>query len=217
MALALTNYFKKISAAQIPIAYTWNDADPEAAYIFANRPLHRSISRTSDRGVLALSVAFAECVAWRLSQLSNDHLVLLQKAEAVWAGIIDWRYLNRQQLGPRKDWLGPVRGPLWVASDMLDRVVDLTIRHQFAYPEAVCLSYLALHVLPDPKPFKNWRRFAIERLAKFHPRDLKNALGAPVPRELFDPDMEFKPELLNELLAAFLKRLDSSQNHFIIE
>ena len=94
--------------------------------------------------------------------------MLQDKVEAVWAGLIDWRYLSRQPLPPADDWKGPVRGPLRSAAKWLDDAVDLVRRGQFATPEAVCLDQLMLYVTARPDAFKDWRRFAIRRLAKLY-------------------------------------------------
>jgi hypothetical protein len=214
MSLSLPDYIRRTGIMDAPIVHTWDDADPEPAYLALDERLYNRIGKTSDRGVLALSAGFAEWVAWRLSKVSNDS-TLFQIIEALWAGIIDWRYMKPLQRLDRKAYQGPARGPLLGAAKLLRRILDLTKRRQFAFPEAACLSYLDLYVMPDAKPFKDWRRFVIVRLATLYPRDKKDLLGAPVPREVLDPDSVYTPDMAPALLARFLTGLDPTKNPYL--
>jgi hypothetical protein len=94
-------------------------------------------------------------------------------------------------------------------------MVRLIKKKQFATPECVSLAFLTLHVVPDPKPFKDWRRFAIGRLATLYPLDKENRLGPPVPREALDPELDYKPEMAPQLLSKFLQSLDPSTNPYL--
>jgi hypothetical protein len=207
-------YVQRSGIADEPVSHTWDDDDPEFAYVGIDERLQHRIGKTTDRGVLALSAGFAEWIAWRFHKLSGDPL-LFDKIEAVWAGIVDWRYLSRQQLSEQHNWHGPVRGPIWGAASWLDRIVDLLKREQFAWPEAVCLSQLMLHVTANPEPFKDWRRFAIGRLSKLYPRDTQSRLGLPLPRQVLDPDVKYDKAMAPALIDAFLRGLDPSRNPFL--
>lgn len=213
-SLTIPPYVSRSGFVEAPITHAWDDADPEPAYLFMDERLQHRIGKTSDRGVLALSAGFAEWVAWRMSGFSDDPSLLL-KIEATWAAIVDWRYLKLWERASSRNWQGPVRGPMWGASDMLRRVIDLTKREQFAFPESVCLSYLVLHIAPDPKPFKEWRRSALGRLSTFYPRDMQNVLGAVLPRQVLDPDFPYKPEKAAEMVAAFIEGLNPLRNPYL--
>jgi hypothetical protein len=105
----------------------------------------------------------AEWVRWRFASASTDPM-LAQVIEAVWAGIVDWRYLHFDELPhhpyhrSHPQWQGPVRGPMQAAAGLLREAIDLIRRNTFAYPEAECLAYLTRYVLPDIKPFQKWQR-----------------------------------------------------------
>jgi len=176
--------------------------------------LQHRMDGTTDRGVLALSAGFAEWILWRFSKQSSDPL-LLNKIEAMWAGIVDWRYLSPLRMPPAHEWRGPVRGPIWSAANWLDRIVDLLKRREFATPEAVALSQLMLHVIAHPDAFKNWRRFAIQRLDKLYPSTEQDLLGRPVPREALNPDIKYDPATASALIDTYLRGLDPSLNPFL--
>jgi hypothetical protein len=214
MPLTIPPYIQRSNIADEPVTHTWDDDDPEFAYVGLDQRLQHRMDGTTDRGVLALSAGFAEWIAWRFGKLSSAPM-LLYKVEAIWAGIVDWRYLSREPLPPAHDWHGPVRGPVWSAAKWLDRIVDLLKRKQFATPEAVCLSQLVLHVTAHPDAFKDWRRFAIQRLAKLYPADAQDRLGPPVPREVLDPDIKYDPAMAPALIDTYLRGLDPSLNPFL--
>jgi hypothetical protein len=214
MPLTSPDFILRTGIADEPVTHTWDDSDPDFAYVGMDERLQHRIDKTTYRGVLALSAGVAEWIAWRFHKVSSDSL-LFDKIEAVWAGIIDWRYLSGNSLPVRHDWQGPVRGPLWSAASWLDQVIGLLKRKQFASPEAVCLSQLLLHVTVHPDSFKDWRRFAIGRLAKLYPEDDQNRLGAPLPRQVMDPDIKFDPAMAPALLDTFLRGLDPARNPFL--
>jgi hypothetical protein len=211
MTLLMPPYIKNAKVADAPINYDWDDDDPEEAYLDPDERLRHRIGEISDRGVVALSAGFAEWIAWRLSKHSDTKL-LFQVIEAVWAGIVDWSYFEQLDAPDFSDWQGSVRGPICAAINLLDEIIYLITDGQFASPESVCLTQLALHVLPDPKPFKDWRRSTIKRLAAMYPRRPDDRLGTPVPREALDPAFDYKHEMEEELTARFLKGLDWKQN-----
>jgi hypothetical protein len=197
-----------------PVNHGWDDNDPEFAYVGSDERMQNRISQISDRGVLALSAGTAEWIAWRFHKLTDEPL-LFNKVDAIWAGTIDWHYLSTAPLPPRKDWQGPIRGPVRSAARWLDRMVQLLRREEFAYPEAVSLGQLMLFVTAKPDLFKDWRRFAVGQLTKLYAADKTNVLGAPVPREALDPDTQFDPAAAPAQLDRFLRGLDPTGNPFL--
>lgn len=214
MALKIPKYIELTGIVDTPITHDWDNANPLKAYYCEDSRLEHRIAGTSDRGVIALSAGFAEWVAWRMQKHVADP-VLFQLIEAIWASIVDWRYIRPFGLLKREEWNGPLGGPIWAAANLLRKVKKLISGNEFAWPEAVCLSYLVLHVIPDPKPFKDWRRFAIRRLVATYPQNKDDLLGEPVPREITDPDFEYKPEMAKDLLGSFLEKIDPSENPYL--
>lgn len=215
--LTIPDYIARLGIADVPVEYAWNDADPGAIHRQDER-LATYIAKMSDRGVVALSCGFAEWIAWRLHRKS-DVAVLLDAIEAVWAGLIDWRYLAplaRNSAAPRrKDWRGPVRGPVYATFDLLGDVVWRATRRTYTAEASTCLSTLAVHVLPDPTPFLAWRTLAINRLSSLYPFVLDDRVGPPVPRQALAPDFVDESDAGQLLLDTFLRSLDYRRNPFL--
>lgn len=83
------------------------------------------------------------------------------------------------------------------------------------WQSSASLSELALRVLNRPEEFKEWRRFVIDRLTRLHPKSKGDRLGAPVPRQALDPNLDYSPSMAPELLAKFLQSLDYKTNPYL--
>jgi hypothetical protein len=217
MISTIPNYIEQANILESPVKHAWNDEDPQLFYLGDARLEHR-IDKICQQGVVALSAGFAEWIAWRLSKYCNDP-VLFYEIEAIWAGIIDWRYIrplgNSRMAPDRKHWKGAERGPVYAAFYLLVGIVSRTKKGVCPLSESSFLSQLALHVIPDPKPYKNWRRFVIGRLTDMYPCDKDDELVASIPREALDPDFNYKPNMSNELLSAYLQSLNYEKNPFL--
>ncbi len=218
LVLKMPPYIERVRIADSPIGYAWDDEDPKEHYLGDDARLMHQFERISTRGKIALSTGMAEWVAWRLSIQSTDR-VLFQVIEALWAFGADWRYLKPLKTHKQKmtweDWSGPIKGPLCCVYHIFKTICFDAPRGMAIEPWMVPLSNLAMYVLNDPKPFKEWRRFAVERLARNHPQTKKNLDGDPVPREALDPDFPYKPEMASELVGKFLAKLDYKANPYL--
>jgi hypothetical protein len=163
---------------------------------------------------LALSAGSAEWVAARWPRLAEP--ALLPEIEAMWAGIIDWRYMYppvSSSIMPKgEDCQGPERGPICDAFLTLSNVIGRAQRSASTLAHCATLSQLAIHVLPDASGFKEWRRAVIERVTALYPRQKEDPIGPPIPREALDPNQQYQPEMAQELLARFLRGLDYRKN-----
>ncbi len=220
MTLKMPGYIDRLGISNDPIQYPWDDKKPMEAHRGNDSKLSAKISDISGKGIVALSIGFTEWIAWRLSKHSDDQIPF-QVIEASWASIVDLRYmhpLNTPGLKlERIDWQGPVRGPLCDSYHLLSRLMDYAARDQAIEEEAVLLSNLALYVLKDHKPFKEWRRFVIQRLTEFYPWEEGETYRseAPIPREVLDPDFDYKPEMAKELIGNYIEGLDYKQNPYL--
>jgi len=219
--LTVPPYIELSGVVASPIKHEWNDHD-HVRYYRGDERLANRFNKICRRGNVALSAGFAEWIARRLSGTDVDR-VLLQAIEAVWAGIVDWRYLKplgEQTAAP--DWddcKGPVRGPICGAFNLLAMIVISGRKGSYCSADASSLSQLAEHVVPKAKSFKDWRRAAVERLTLLYPKPYPHpelsVVGPPIPREALDPAFDYKPETANELIAAYLETLDYKQNPFL--
>jgi hypothetical protein len=211
MTLTPADYIRRSGILDWPIKHAWNDADPEFAYTRMDDNLQHRISAMSDRAALTFSAGCAEWVAWRMVGHTNDTF-LLERIEATYAAVIDWRYMRRIAMPSRHQWQGSVRGPLWAAANLLDQMIGLLKGGEFASPESVCLSNLVRSILPDPKPFKEWRRLILKRLAERYPINRQQPLGIPVPREALDPDVDLTPDQAAAAITRFIEELRRNPN-----
>jgi hypothetical protein len=214
--LAIPNYVEAAGLVGKPLKHKWDDEEPDLYYQTDDRT-ERSISAAANRAILALSAATAEWIAWRVSG-EADNAPLLHAVEATYAGVVDWRYvrpLDNKTAPVREKWNGPARGPISEAYFLLDRLIGDIRDESYLGADAAMLMKLAVLVMPDPKPFKNWYKAILGRLVKLHPKSIRDQDGAPVPRQACDPDFDYRakdaPKLLNDFLAA----LDPKKNKLL--
>ena len=195
-----------------------DDNDPELMYDEEVPRLEVRISKLSFRATVALAAGFAEWVAWRMSKHSDDQM-LFNYIEAIWAAVVDWHYIEPKD-NPEENllwanWQGPVRGPMCATASVLSEAVNSAMDEEPASPEAVRLSNLVEHVIPNVKSFRKWRNQAIDRLTKLYPVDDNEPTGIPVPKEVLDPSFDFKPEISTKLIDRYLKSLDYRKNPYL--
>jgi hypothetical protein len=214
MALPILGHIAAAEGLGAPAQFAWDDKFPARNYTRDDTKLENHVADVTRRGIVALTAGCAEWVVARFRGLSQDP-VPDQFIEAVWAGIVDWRHLrldNRPEAG--RD-AGPIRGPLYAMIRILHKSAQqASLLKPNAY-ETVCMSNLAQLVLPEPGPFKKWRDGALKRLVQFYPRSEVDPLGPPLPREILDLTLDYKPENDDELIARFLTGLDPSRNPFL--
>jgi hypothetical protein len=217
MMLKIPDYINNAAIVDKPIQHSWNDKFPSLLYREDER-LGDRIDRISVRGVVGLSAGFAEWIAWRFVNLCDDP-VLFSYIEAVWAGIVDWRYLRPidqvAETPYASQWRGPVRGPVCRAFDLIDRIVRAAMEPRAASMSASGLSQLALAVMPNPGAYKDWRRYIIKRLSESNPAEPDEELGRPLSREALNPGIDYQPEREGDLIADFLEGLSHEKNPFL--
>ncbi len=218
MILQMPRYIDIAKIADEPVTYAWNNERPSEAYLGDDAKLMHQFAKISRRGKVSLAAGMAEWIAWRLSKQSEDE-ALFQVIEALWASTIDWRYIKTLKTHERKmlkkDWPGPVRGPICSTYSILATISFDAGRDMATEQWMVPLSNLAIYVIKDPKPFKAWRRSVTERLIQLHPRTTADPTGVPVPREALDPAVPYKPEMAPELVSGFLAKLDYRINPYL--
>jgi hypothetical protein len=197
-----------------PLDFKWGRAEEDEMLLDQPRLMHR-LNAISYRGVLSFSVGVIEWIVWRLSQhFPNDSP--LQTTQAAWAGTIDWRYLKSLDVPEwEEEWETRVGGPLAFA---FQRLTDIFIEARRVRPvsqHAAPLSEVPIKLLTQPEPYKEWRRFAIQRLTEVYPMKDNDRLGPPVPREALDPSVGYRPEMAQEFLALFLSKCDPAANPFL--
>jgi hypothetical protein len=209
MTMTFPKYIREGVDPQAPVTYEWDD---ETTNVFLeDARLAQRVGVSTARGIAALSIGITEWIVYRFSTLSDDPMPPVY-LEAAWAGLINWDSMNVKHGAKLKDWKGPVRRPLFLAIRTLKESLEMASKGSFPAEWTVYLYFLALHVLPDPKPFRKWLDFALTRMATHFAGD---DMGAPVPREALDPDFDFKPEQASELLDAYLRAVSAAKNPYL--
>jgi hypothetical protein len=217
--LSIPAYIEKSAIVGAAIKYRWNDGDLPTFYTESDR-IQSMIAKTTTAGAIALALGCLEWVAWRLSKHA-EVTVLLQAVEAMWAGIIDVRYVRSLRDSPfainRREWQGAERGPVYVAYKQLKDLRSCLDSKEPASPEASCAVRMGRFVLPAAEPFETWWRFVLKRLVETHPASEEGPddVGRPIPRDALDPDVDYKPDDALHYLSGFLASLKPASNPFL--
>ena len=236
MALTLPQHIAGSGLLANPLSFKWDD-DPWACEFEVPR-LDNDIGALYSRAVMAFAVATAEWVIWPLSH-GKDPL-FLDFVEACWAAVADRRYLRHvsrefadrigkhyrisPKAGTAEDlWrtgelADPVRGPQFVAIQLLELVADRTAPDDNGSMEAVYLSNRVDQVTKKSPAYRNWRRTILDRLQQHHGQtedDDDNWLGPAVPREALSPTFAYSADQATLLVKSFLRGLDPARNRFL--
>jgi len=208
MTLEFPSYIRTAVSPSAPINFEWDD---ETNIFLEDARLAKRIGVTTSRGMAALCIGCTEWIVYRFSTLSDDPMPF-RYIEAAWVGLSDWSYINIKHGAKIKDWTGPIRNPLFIAIRTLKEALELASEGGYPAEWAVYLHFLALHVLPDRKPFMKWLDSAIGRLGTYYAGD---GMGDPVPSEAIDPEFDFKPEQAQELIAQYIQKVALSGNPYL--
>jgi hypothetical protein len=217
--LTIPNYIEEAAVVGAPIRYKWDDDDLPTFYTESDR-IQSTIAKTTTAGAVALALGCLEWVAWRLSAQSDISL-LLHALEAMWAGIVDARYVRSLHDSPmalkHTDWHGAKDGAVYVAYMQLRDLQTCVDDKEPASPEASCAVRMARFVLPSPKQFDSWWRLVLKRVVDSHPdrEEGDQDIGKPIPREALDPSIVYHRRDDTRYLSAFIKRLDPASNPFL--
>jgi len=150
------------------LQFLWDDARADDDFTAdASEPLDVA-ERMSIRARLALLVGLYEWIAWRFEGL-HQRVEVTQILEAAWCGTVDPRYLRFFELS-REQWVGPVDGPLWCAFTYLEHGFRQSHVAEADTLDALEFLYLlAMHVLPDTRPFEAWIQQTAKRLVETYP------------------------------------------------
>ena len=216
------NYIERAVIDSPSIRFTWDEWNVRATYEPADERLVESLMKLSKRANCAFTIAIAEWIVYRFQPLDRDPQPL-RYLEAAWAANIDLAYADEMDIVD-DEWRGPVRGPISMA---LTFVIDALFAEE-AKPNApfdpAWAAKFARHVLPDQTQFDEWFDACLVRLRTYFPPpdeadldlfDESRNGGLWVPREAFDPRLDFKPEMIPSFIEHFLGGLDPASNSFL--
>jgi len=162
---------------------------------------------------------------WRYHHLSDD-VRPFQIAEAAWCGNIKSAYIK--YYGFDFDDLGPISGVLYSSMVCVGGLLKYTAEEENLWEfELAYLVRLAMHVLPDTRPFEKWLETVTDRLILLYPapeddfyEDMFNEheeerRGPLIAREVLDPSFDYRPEQASMLLNRFLHSVNHTKNPFL--
>ena len=204
-------YIPVETIASLPIEHAWDDYDPYVPIGQPDELVMERLSTVSLKSVLAFALASAEWILYRLKNHSESDLPW-QYVDAQWASLVTWKLSYLWDPG-HKDKEGPIRGPIDIASREITNC-HRALKLAEGEVHAAFIARLAEFVLPDPKVFLSWQDLALERLARFYPRD-EYPFGPSTPREALDPGVEMTVESGIVLAEEYVRTLDFSSNEFL--
>ena len=216
-------YIARAAITDPAIRYKWHDWDAFRYCEPVDEEFVKRYAKIAPAAVIALTIAEAEWLMFRFEGLSADPTLLLY-LESAWCANVDREYSWPIEL-PKSAWQGPVRRPMLVAIILVNHLLYEAEDFADTLQQPSSMSNLVEHVLPDRAPFRQWRDRCVERLIQFYTEkpqdpfvdlfDERPAEPVFVPREVFDPDFEFRPEMARPLVDRFLRNVDWPANPFL--
>jgi len=225
MAYTLPHYIANQSQPSPVLNYVWDITRGGRDFQYNPTEIIDKMFNATMRSRIALCIGIHEWIVWRYHRLSGD-IRPLQIAEAAWCGNIKSAYMIYYELDI--DESGPITSVLFNSMVSVGSVLKYTSEWEDLWVEKLAyLVRMAMHVLPNPKPFENWLETITDRLLLLYPapeddpfEDLFNdheeeRRGPLVAREAIDPSFDYHPDLAPQLLDKFLRSVDYKNNPFL--
>jgi|SRR5262245_7395626 len=221
--LAKPDHIRRADVDSQPITYEWHDWHCWDYCEPVDKEFVSACSVLEPAAISALTIAEGEWLLFRFDRVSKDPKPY-SYLESAWCANVD-RYYSWPIELPREDWQGPVRRPLQMGVILVNHPLYELEDGDNAMSQPALMSKLIEHVLPDPSAFLAWRSKCLVRLQQFYRlevrdpfEDLFDEHTTPilVPREVFDPELEFRPEMARELVERFLRSVDYANNPFLL-
>lgn len=226
MAYSIPRYIAAAAIDVPELRYKWDDWRASEDFQYDSAWIVEKIAGAALRARITLGIGIYEWIIWRFRSVSDDPIPF-HLAEAAWCANVRRDYMEYDEFD-RDEWLGPIRGPLWCAMTWLIPMVLSGDEAPDEWESGISfLPRLAVHVLPDAAIFEEWLRRSVDRLLTMYPaapedpfEDLfseneEERRGPLAPREVLDPDYDFRPELAARLTDQYLRNVDYASNEFL--
>lgn len=222
MSILIPQYILDAQIDVKELRYKWDDCDIHKADRPCDPEFVKVMENFFDRANIAFTISVAEWVVYRFKGFYSDQLVY-DYIEGLWAMNVDWRYCR--QFNPiDNEWAGPILRPIELAILIVNDVFINSVENDTTAINPSWISNLAKYVLQDSTSFFQWRNKVIDKMRveclveEDDPDDIfmeKDLSGFPIPREFFDPRLNYSSEGRSQLVNKFLINLDWSQNPFL--
>ena len=207
------------SVSNTGISHEWEGT---VHYNRDNPQLAKRLSALAPSAILGTGLGIAEWVYWRFNKPNLDRTPILF-IEASWAFAVDPAYTKIWDETSEKRPHDAIGGPMFALKDLVSSLLHAE-RARRRSPktssggparQATYLAFLARHVLPKARPFDDWLKNVVVRLADAHPKPQADAFGKPVPRQALDPSFAYSADKAPALFDQFLRSLDWRANPYL--
>ncbi|MGD8539157.1 MAG: hypothetical protein PVI66_10605 [Candidatus Aminicenantes bacterium] len=214
MALTIPHYIEAASIQDPSILYFWDDWKQVVEPM--DKDFLAQLKGVTQRANIGFTNGAAEWIVHRFAKLCDNPLPL-QYLEAAWAMMVDVRYCGAvwDDCTDSGAWTGPVLRPLVLSMIRVEYSFEAILEYGNPEISGAWITNLAKYVITDPEPYLRWQDHVMEKLKILYPLTLKDQLGEMVPREVLDPDFDFKVEQTEFLINQFLDSLDHKSNPFL--
>jgi hypothetical protein len=215
--MEVPDFIRRSSVEGTTLQFEFGEKEYEAAEEYKSGNLKSVLRQMCGHANLAFALGTAEWTCRRLERLTDCRPVL-DYVEAVWAAMIDPRYLARKRISDRVEysWTDAAKdAATFVGNRLTLAYFDCKALDSDRFRDTIQLVAVARHVLPEKKQFEGWSKQVLNRLVALYPKD--EGVGSPLPREVLEVDTEYDPEQRAFYLNRFLQRLSPSSNPFLAD
>ena len=214
---AIRHYLVAAMPSPTPIKHGWDDANPHLTYTPSERSsgkkpaVRQWIAGLQPQLSIALAVAHAEWIAWRMKEHAPIDFVF-ELIEAAWVTTADPSALRPGTFVRREkvhEWKGPVRGAIWELVRDLSAISSVRHRHRDELVHMICC--LADHVVPARRPFRAWQRTIFDRFDRLN----QSKINYPIAPCAADPTVSFEAEDARRLFRDYLATIPLTGNRFL--
>lgn len=196
----------------LPVVHTWNDWDPFEPLAWPDETLKNKLKDVSNTGISCFALGCAEWVVYRFEKQLKSNFSY-HFLEAFWLYIIGVDAALPAET-ESEQWEGVVLGPINLSLMTVLNTIYLAEQGPPVQNGALA-AVIVEYVLQKNKKFENWKDNVINRLLKYSPRNKEFPDGKPLPRELLDPDVDYKEELRMNLIKKMVYSIDFTLNPFL--
>ncbi|QQZ41620.1 hypothetical protein IF690_27150 [Pseudomonas sp. SK3(2021)] len=223
-----------------PIQFVWKGANCHCGPLEAVTPLLRRLDDTTICGQLTLCTGLLTWAAWRFMGCTDQAGPCLELAEAAFAYQVDWRYTDRSagtvhtppNTPPALSSLMEVAVYMWQslnkdefwdnyytplmqtfhAAHVVQHVMPKAERRTFVHWFDQVIKRVQCHAKAPDDPFRTESDFDSTEAWKAYAARQR---GLALPPEIINPQVDYRAEDREQLVARFIANLDWTKNRYL--